>query len=447
MNDFQDRIKKYSSRAIFLLKNLISFQTVLEEYQPNSDAPFGIENKKALNFLLNEAKNDGFIVKNVDNYAGHVEFGNGKTKLGILAHLDVVPVVKDEWFSDPFTLDIRENRFYARGALDDKGPLVASYIAMKMLKDEGFIPSGKVRLIAGCDEESGSRCIERYFQKEDKPEMGFSPDAEFPLIYGEKAMVSFDVIALKDNVIEEISCGKRYNIVPSMTSVKLNIFLKNEFLEYLKENNYKGEVKNDNYITYGVSSHAMVPQNGLSALDIMMEFLAKYSDSNFAKFYTKYFSFDPFGKKIGYDCYDDELKELTSNRALCNGKNTITLGVNCRCPLDSCYEVIKERLVEVTKEFGYSFKLYPLSPRHYVSKDSKLVKTLMKAYKSVTNNDAKPFTIGGGTYARELDNAVAFGALGFGKVDVCHISNEYFDIEDFNQAIEIYYNAIKELMK
>ena len=124
--------------AIKMLKELVSFPSVLDEYKENSVAPFGNANKDALEYLLNRAKKDGFVTKNVDNYAGHIEFGTGNDILGILAHLDVVPVNKEEWTSDPFKLDIRYGKMFGRGSVDDKGPLVASYYAMKILKDLGF---------------------------------------------------------------------------------------------------------------------------------------------------------------------------------------------------------------------------------------------------------------------------------------------------------------------
>ena len=208
--DLNKLANDYKEEALDLLKRLISCASVLDEYKPNSDAPFGKENKKALELLLKQAQNDGFITKNVDNYAGHIEFGSGDEKVGILAHLDVVPVKKEEWETDPFELVIKGDKMFARGSLDDKGPLVASYIAMKILKDLGFKPNKRVRLIAGCDEESGSRCLERYFEKEPKPEYGFSPDADFPLIYGEKAMMSYDILGdVSDDIIEEFICGDR----------------------------------------------------------------------------------------------------------------------------------------------------------------------------------------------------------------------------------------------
>ena len=117
-NDFNE--------GIDLLKKLVSFPTVLDEYKENSDAPFGKSNKECLNYLLNKALSDGFKVKNIDNYCGYIEFGEGEELIGILAHLDVVPVKVSEWDSNPFELSIRDGKMYARGSIDDKCPLACS---------------------------------------------------------------------------------------------------------------------------------------------------------------------------------------------------------------------------------------------------------------------------------------------------------------------------------
>ena len=449
MVDFKSIYPKYKEEGIKILEKLIAFESILDKYEPNSDAPFGIENKKALEYFLELGNKAGFITKNVDNYAGHLEYGEGEEILGILGHLDVVPVDKADWVSDPFKLSIRDGKMYARGSIDDKGPVVASYIALKMLHDLGFKPNKRIRLIVGCDEESGSRCLKRYLECEQRPSLGFSPDADFPLIYGEKGMMSYDIIAdITDDVIEDFICGTRYNIVPALAKMKLSINLEKEYLEYLKNNNHQGEVIDGYLVAYGKASHAMCPSNGINAAFILFDFLNKYTDSKIARFVDKYLLFDTLGEKLGYDCYDEEMKFLTSNLALVNKSgNTLKIGVNCRLPLDSCHNVIKESLKIACLEFGYSYNIISESKRHYVSKDSDLVKKLMKAYKEVTGDNSEPITIGGGTYAREIGNAVAFGPMFLGREDVCHIANEYMFIEDFDKAVEIYFKAIYELTK
>ncbi|MGM9969841.1 MAG: dipeptidase PepV [Anaeroplasma sp.] len=448
--EFKELYSKYKIKAFEILKNLISYKTILTDYNPDSDAPFGEENKKALEYLLDLAKNDGFIVKNIDNYAGHIEYGTGKEILGVLAHLDVVPVKEEEWVSSPFTLDIRDGKLFGRGSMDDKGPLVCAYTALKMLKDRSFKPKRRIRLIVGCDEESGSRCLEHYLKKEPKPSLGFSPDAEFPVIYGEKGMLSYDILSSSgDNVIAEFKCGDRYNIVPSYAEMKLKLNLEKEYLEFLTKKNYKGEIKNGVYMAYGFAAHAMCPRKGLNAAYILFEFLVEYTNSKLAEFMKEYLLFDTTGSKIGYAAYDEEMGELTSNYAIVRvDDSSIRLGVNCRVPYNECFSLIEEKLNIATAKYAYNYKILGTSPRHFVDKSSELVSKLMKAYTDVTNDfENKPFTIGGGTYAREIGNAVAFGPQFYGREDVCHIANEYMYIEDFDKAVEIYYNAIYELTK
>ena len=445
----KELFEKEKEKGYEILKKLISYKTVLDEYKENSDAPFGIENKKALEYMLDVAKKDGFTIKNIDNYAGHIEFGSGEEILGVLAHLDVVPVKEDEWESDPFTIRFSDGKMYARGILDDKGPLVASYVALKMLKESGFKPNKRIRLIMGCDEESGSRCLERYLEKEVKPDLAFSPDADFPLIYGEKAMISYDILGESDPIILSLDAGERYNIVPSKASMKLSVDLKNEFELFLKENNFNGEYKDGEYIAYGLAAHAMNPEIGVNAIYILFEFLNKYTDSKLAKFMEEYFLGDTWGKKIGYDIYDEEMKYLTSNLAICKiSDSKFRIGVNCRVPLDSQLKVIENKVALACNKYGYNYNILWCSNRHYVSPKSELVTKLMEVYKRVTGDTVnEPITIGGGTYAREIGNAVAYGPLLVGREDVCHIANEYFHQSDFELAIKVYYDAVLELSK
>ena len=448
MENLDKKIEENKEYGLNILKNLIAFDTVLREYKPESDAPFGENNKKALEYLLNEGKKLGFTTKNLDNYAGHIEYGEGDEVLGILAHLDVVPVTIDEWKTNPFELVIKDGKMYGRGTQDDKGPLVASFVAMKILHDEGFKPNKRIRLIAGCDEESGSRCLEYYLEHEKTPDLAFSPDAEFPLIYGEKAIISYFINGESDGIITEFNAGTRLNMVPSVASMKLSLDLKKEFKEFLSKNNYNGEIKDDKYIAYGVASHAAMPNKGLNAIFILFKFLSEYTDSKIAKFIDKYYLFDNYGKKAGYYSYDKELGDLTSNVAIFKLKdNKFELGVNCRCPIDEAFTMIEDSLKKICTEFGYIYTKPDGSCRHYVSPKSGLVTKLLKAYRDVTGDMSDPITIGGGTYAREMKNAVAFGPMKPNKPDCCHISNEYFELDDYFDAIKVYYLAIKELTK
>ncbi|WP_347862865.1 Sapep family Mn(2+)-dependent dipeptidase [Salimicrobium sp. PL1-032A] len=204
------------------LARLISIPS---EYQED-ETPFGERIRQALHEFLVIGEEDGFVTENVDDYAGHVEFGEGEEIFGILAHLDVVPAGKG-WTHPPYTLTKEEGKLYGRGTQDDKGPLLAAYMALKALKDEGFQPKKRIRLIAGTDEERDWQGIDHYFSKKEMPDFGFTPDAVFPVIHAEKGLIDA-YLDLKTNVseeeetyIESIQAGERLNMVPDTAVVTI----------------------------------------------------------------------------------------------------------------------------------------------------------------------------------------------------------------------------------
>lgn len=450
-NFFLEAAKEMTPKALEETIKLLKFKTILDQYNPKSNAPFGQENKKALEFMMELGKKEGFVVKNVDNYAMHIEYGpQGAPLIGILAHLDVVPVTNN-WLTNPFEPKIIDGKIYARGAIDDKGPLMASLYALKIIKESKLPVTKRIRLICGCDEESGSRCLEHYFKTEEMPITGFSPDAEFPLIFGEKANCSFDIIGkLINSPIVSFTAGERYNVVPGEACMELNIDLAEEYLAYLATNNYKGEYKNNKYIAYGVSVHAMTPQNGVNAAYILFDFLSSKTNCPLAKYVNSYYSFDPFGEKLGISYNDPIMKELTMNMGIIRVENgSVRLGLNLRVPCDELEENIKSQVSKSLADFPmFKLSFGHFAKRHYVDPKSEIVNKLMDAYQQITNDlDSKPFTIGGGTYAKFIENAVAFGPLFVGREDVVHQDNEYFSIDDFTTSMAIYAKAIYELIK
>ncbi len=450
--DFKKKINEVKDVAIKDLMSLLSYRTILEQYNPNSDEPFGKENKEALHFLLDLAQKDGFLVSNVDNYAMHIEYGPKDSEiLGVLAHIDVVPV-SDRWKTNPFEPQIIDGKLYARGAIDDKGPLIASYYALKIIKESKLPVSKRVRLICGCDEESGSRCLRRYFEKEEMPSLGFSPDAEFPLIYGEKGSCHFNIVGklTSDSLIKTFEAGQRYNIVPDLAKMTLTKDFTKEYLNFLTKKGYEGKVENNVYYAYGVSAHAMHPHKGFNASFILFEFLNEINKTELTEYLTKYVLFDYFGKKLDINYSDSEMGDLSFNLGIVEIKDVnIKLGFDCRIPLDDVEVNMKEKIENSLKNFkSLNVEFSKFGKRHYVSPQSFLVKTLMKAYTDVTNDFTnKPYTIGGGTYAKFIDNAVAFGPLLPNREDVVHQDNEYIMIDDFVTMIEIYTKAIYELIK
>ncbi len=447
--DFYELVLKHQDEIIKKTKELLSIPSVLDKFDPNSETPFGENIDKALHYMIDLAKEDGFITKNINNYAAHIEYGSGKDILGILCHLDVVPV-GDGWTNPPFSPIVRDGKLYARGSGDDKGPTMAAYFALKFLKEMGYESTKRIRIILGTDEETAWRGISEYFKTEQMPDIGFAPDASFPLIYGEKGILSFDVTGKTiDSELVTFKSGDRYNVVPDYAECTLRIDLKEEFKKHLSFNGLKGEIKGDKYIVHGKRAHAMQPNLGINAAFILAEFLNQHIDNKFIKYINDYFTFDHLAEKLNIDHYDEEMKEFTMNPAVFDyERNQFKIGVNCRYPKGWDKDSAKINLEASVRKYHFKYKILNDMPVHYVAKDDELVQTLHQAYIKYTGDtDSELITIGGGTYSRSLKKAVAFGPNMPGRKDTAHQVDEYIFVEDILKATAIYMEAIYQLCK
>lgn len=428
------------------LFGLLRINSVRVEQAEIKEAPFGYGCVEALKYTLDLGKKMGFKVKNVDNVAGHIEFGEGKEILGILCHLDVVPV-GEGWTNPPFDPIIKDGKIYARGSNDDKGPLMSALYAMKILKDQGFKPNKRIRLIIGTDEETASRGLKRYLEVEEQPTLGFSPDADFPLIYGEKGIMSIDIFDKnKTKDIKNIKSGDVYNVVPDKAYAYLNKDLSKEFNAYLKENNFTGSATKDELYIEGIRAHAMEPRNGKNAMLRLFNFLSDKTDSNLIKFTAKYLNDSRFND-LNLNYTHHEMGDLTCNVAVCDiNENGGKLGINLRYPIEWKKEEFIKSFKEAASEYNLEAVVINDLEPHYVSPNSELVKKLHEAYVEVTNDtENKIITIGGGTYARYFKNAVAFGAALPGRETVAHMVDEYMAIDDLKIACLVYIKSIEKL--
>jgi len=178
------------------LKDLLAVESVRDDSKATPEAPLGPGPKDALLKMLAIAERDGFTTKNIDNLVGYIEIGpkDADEYVAILSHVDVMPA-GEGWETDPFVPVVTDDKIIARGASDDKGPGMAAYYAFKILSDLKVPLKRRVRLIFGTDEENDWTGMTRYFEVEPAPVFGFSPDAEFPIINGEKGNVQ---VLIKD---------------------------------------------------------------------------------------------------------------------------------------------------------------------------------------------------------------------------------------------------------
>jgi succinyl-diaminopimelate desuccinylase len=465
--DWMSEVEKRKDALIMNAQELLHIKSLLDEENISLDAPLGKGVKEALDFMLKLGEKDGFTAKNVGNLAGHLEFGEGEELLGILCHVDVVPE-GDGWSSDPFAAEIREGKIYARGALDDKGPTMAAYYAMKIVKELGLPLQKRVRMIIGTDEESNWRCVNHYFEQEEMPSLGFAPDADFPIINAEKGISDFDFVQEKSDYenhdslmeVQSFLSGRRYNMVPDYAKATIRITDQQtekaqEFTHFMNqfglESQYQLEKDELSLEVKGVSAHGMEPNNGKNAGLFLAEFLSKQTidaqAAHYFHFVSHYFFNDSRGVNLGVAFADDLSGELTINvgKLSYSKESRGRVGLNLRYPVTNKMEETKEKLQQCVSKEGFTIENFSDSKPHFVDEKEFLIQTLKKVYEEQTGEKAELMAIGGGTYARSLKSGVAFGPLFPGRPDIAHQKDEYIVIEDLLKATAIYAQSIYEL--
>lgn len=484
-NNFDEYLDKNFDNMIEDLKNLISYKSVSDEESMDPSHPFGTECSNALEYFLNKANEMGFKTKNIDNYCGWVEFGEGTELVGIIGHLDVVPAdMNDGWTTDPYTADIRDNKLFGRGSIDDKGPMISALYAMKSILDSKIKLNKRVRLILGLNEEKSWKCINRYKETEEFPTIGFSPDANFPGIHAEKGILSvslkhkFNIIGMK---ILDIDCGNNaINVVPKQASITLKytskMFRTNKFedrFDPLFKMNIKVENLDEDTVkitSFGKAAHAAHPELGENAITGLVRYLSEtttlnnepniiFLDKLLALGFFDYESPEFLSRKdIAYatefeddSVIQDESGTLTSNIAnLIYDIETemLEIKLNLRVPVTYFLNTIFLKYRKLVTFFE-DIEVTELNRQEplYVPQDDYLVKTLVDIFNQKTGMDSKPIAIGGGTYARAFNNFISYGVTMPGEKDMCHQVDEFIKLDDLLLSSKIYATAIYELAK
>ena len=465
---FDKYIDNLKNEIILETQKLIQIPSVYSK-SDNPSHPFGENANKALEYLLDLGKKLGFRTKNIDGYCGYIEFGEGDKLVGIIGHLDVVPE-GDNWTFPPFSGTISDNKIFGRGAIDDKGPVIASLYAMKTVMDNCKIDK-RVRLILGLNEENDWECIKYYKEHEEWPTIGFSPDADFPCIYAEKGIIStylsidYSQFKKDDVFLENIDCNNNaINVVPKICSCVLKINNKNisssEFINNLKkiisEQNseidiYKIDEHRIKLTSHGIQAHAAHPDlgvNSISRLVIILDKIFKTYNINIPifDFFNKYINIQYDGTDLGISC-EDESGKLTLNVGKIELNNhVLKIGMNLRVPIKTKLTDIEKIIEKQLSAYG-NIKLFIAGKKEplYVPKDSYLVKTLCNIFNEATNSRLEPIAIGGATYARAFENCISFGANLPNQEDMCHKTDEFISIDNLILATKIYARAIYEL--
>ncbi len=438
-------MEKYFDQIVDTTVKLIQFDSSLQPAQEGY--PFGKGAGECLEYFLAIASEMGFETRNYDNYVGEVLFGEGE-EFAILAHLDVVPagsgwtyppfggVVNDE----PSKGGMRGKKIWGRGAMDDKAPAVACLYALKALKDEGVSPKRKFKLIVGCNEEAGWKCIEHYNKVATMPTEGFTPDANFPVIYAEKGILHFTTLfPIENPPFTALSGGERVNMVCDNASAILTRKAAEGLVYY--ENPVEGtRLSYDNTTNilraYGKSAHGSKPQAGANALQALLCFLANQNEGCKRAYELL------FADETGLQSMVDETGYLTMSPNVASYKGgCLYVTTDIRFPATHSLDEVKAKL----DSFGVEYEINNYQAPLYNDPKGKLIQTLLGVYNEATGENREPTAIGGGTYARALKQGCGFGPQLSSQEETIHQADEYVTFDMLRLMSEIYYETVKAI--
>ncbi len=418
MSSYTDEIRKKISQMV----RFPSYKQPAE-----TGMPFGAPAAEALAYFLGLAKTMGFETHNYDNFAGEVIFGEGE-EFAVLAHLDVVPE-GGGWTHEPFggEIDTVNERIWGRGTMDDKGPAVIMLYALKALKDDGFKPARKIKLIVGCNEETGWACIDHYKKVAHMPDEGISPDADFPVIYAEKGILHLKLKFTVENArFAELKGGELANMVCDYCSVSADS-------SYGDPAAYGLRLEGGKVVSRGKSAHGSTPDEGVNAMQPVLRYLKLDDIADLL-----------FKEKLGLKDLEDETGKLTlSPDVVKSSGNDVYITCDIRYPAT----YTEAQILEIVEKCGVPYEITNSQAPLYGEKDGFLVRTLCAVYNEVCGTNMQPIAIGGGTYARALKRGAAFGPEEAGEESTIHQANEYITFEKIEKCFKIYKLALERLTK
>lgn len=451
---FGEKILAYWDDIVRDLAEAVSIPSVCQE--PEGIYPYGRAAAQALDVVLARAESYGLETKNVDYYAGHAQYGQGEENAVVMAHLDVVPA-GEGWIFDPYVMTEKDGCFYGRGVADNKGPAIVALHCLRALKDAGVLAERKLRVVFGCGEEIGMDDMNHYFASEQHPTMGFTPDGRYGVCHCEKGLLRFDVQGGASPVVRSFTSGTVVNAVPYKAEADL-VCSEEEYERFIAASRTaKGRFDCQRtpdgvcVISYGTASHAASPERGFNAAAYLIELIF----SVFAERSGDLFCFlhhavgtTVDGSLYGVACEDEPSGALTFNLGIISADAAGSrFSVDIRYPATQDGTRITHILRSKTEQAGLTFHLISDEPPLYLPKDGPLVKLLSGAYEDVTGKPCSIYSMGGGTYARQMfGRGVAFGSNFEGFKSDAHNCNEHIRIDNLKIHAQICLEAMFRLL-
>ncbi|HXH60079.1 MAG TPA: Sapep family Mn(2+)-dependent dipeptidase [Fimbriimonadaceae bacterium] len=453
----QDWLKDHESDLLADYRRLLQFPSIQDDPQPN--APFGKANRDALDFMLSLSSESGMATKDLEGFCGFAEFGGGEKMVMSLGHLDVVPVGPG-WKHEPFGAEVDEGYVYARGAVDDKGPTMASFFAMRAIQACWPDVPVRMRSVFGCNEESGFQCVERYMKTEEAPTFGVAPDSGWPLYHAEKGIANLVVVAPRpkgDVELLSIEGGQRPNIVIDSCTAKVRVgeaartHVESKIADGWDKNltaAWEGDVLTVQ--AHGKAAHGSTPYYGDSAAIRALRFLREVTPLPDQQAFDALFKIPQTqGEGVGIEGADEVSGALSCNLGVISSDaNSVRFLLNVRYPVVWKGDDMKARCEKKMAKLGQGFRLESMedSPSLYFPLEHPMVRIVCEVYEQETGEKKEPGVMGGGTYARAVPNTVSIGT-GWPGDGPAHETDERLKVEHLNKMARIYAHVLYRLAK
>lgn len=357
----------------------------------------------------------------MDDRVGWCEYGEGEEMVAVLGHLDVVPA-GDGWTeTEPFSGEIKNGRIYGRGTMDDKGPMVAAIYALAALKDAGFAPSKRIRLLFGTNEETGCGDMSWYVSHGGElPVYGFTPDGEYPIINGEKGILngtySRKLHQTGDYRLTKFEGGAASNISPAYAAAELQCpadAAAKISADKVTITPIEGGIRVE---AEGIAVHGSTPEQGENAIGRLAQALNQLPLTgelgDCIAFVAERIGMEVHGESLGLAMRDELSGPLTLNLGVAKfEQETLSLVFSVRYPVTLKYERVYPRLLRGFTLGGFTETELTHAAAIYMPPESELIRRLSKVYEEQTGEKAELKSIGGGTYAKSMPNLVAFGPI------------------------------------
>jgi succinyl-diaminopimelate desuccinylase len=466
----------YREAIINETAELIKFRTHESPPTPNRMNPEFVKQREYLRTLAGRL---GLHFNDVGGYVQEIWIGEGKQSFGVMSHSDVETVDPAGWKHDPWGGEIIDGALWGRGTVDDKGPIVAAMYGMRAILDSGFPLKKKLILLVGTDEESANEDVTTYLKTRRAPTQTIVVDMYYPVICAEKGWcgtwlelpLPAEAPSGRGLWIADLRSGISPSIVPDNATAKLCVrgvsvseaaesvtSLAATFMAQRAGSRLQVSVTGDTLVVLasGKSVHSSVPATGHNALMDLLVFLDRdvhplsNAFSQLAYFGAKYVGFELDGKSLGIKHRDRFMGDVTvAVNMFGRTDSTVELMINFRVPrgipLPAIEKALKARYAAFNKEQGVDLKSrHYMNKAHYIDPRTPFVQRLLGIYNSVTGERRAAGSIGGGTYARRLPNAVVFGPALPDEEYLGHQPNEHIMLSTLERNIELLTHTLVE---